>query len=69
MLKNKEIKNVNIVTDRKRTQNGYYGFNVTVTKINDEKFIGLSYWDEKDNRKNMYDFLRLYLGEKVTNSY
>ena len=67
MLKNEEIKSINIVTNRKMIQFGYYGFNVTVTRTNDEKFTGLSHWDEKD-RKNMYEFLRLYLG-KVTNSY
>ena len=65
MLKNEEIKSVNVVA---AVNHGYYGFNVTVTRTNDKKFTGLSHWDKKD-RKNMYEFLRLYLGEKVTNSY
>ena len=67
-LKNEEIKSVNMVTDKNMMNTGNDVFNVTVTKTNDEKFTGLSYWDEKDNRKNIYDFLKLYLGEKVTNS-
>ncbi len=42
-----------------------YGFNVNVITTNNEKFTGYTYWDENDNRKKIYDFLRRYLGEKV----
>ena len=68
-VKNEEIKSVNIITKKNMSKNGYHGFSVIVTKTNDEKFTGLTYWDEKDYRKNIYDLLRLYYRKKVTNSY
>ncbi len=68
-LKNEEIKSVNIVTKRNMVKNEkYYGFSVIVTNTNDEKFTGFTSWYEEDNKKNIYAFLKLYLGEKV-NSY
>ena len=45
--------------------NKYYGFKVNVRTTNNEVFTGYTYWDENDNRKEIYDFLRRYLGEKV----
>ena len=65
-LKIENIQNVSIVTDRSMVKNNkYYGFKVNVRTTNNEVFTGYTYWDENDNRKEIYDFLRRYLGEKV----
>ena len=63
-FKNKEIKRLNILTTINLMK-----FSVIVKRTNDEKFTDFIYWNEKDDRKDKCDFLRLYLWEKVINSY
>ena len=64
-VKLEEIESVELVIDKNEHKFGNYAIKVKVIKTNNKKFTGATFWDEKNTKNKLYEFLSNYLGGKV----